>query len=61
MVFAQKQYDKALPNFIRELNYHRQSNDINPVMETSREIAKKHTWRLDMMIQLLNMEQKHTP
>jgi tetratricopeptide (TPR) repeat protein len=40
--FAQKQYDKALPNFIRELNYHRQSNDINPVMETSREIAKTY-------------------
>ena len=31
-----------MPNFIRALNYHRQSNDINPVMETSRDIAKTY-------------------
>ena len=40
--FAQKQYSKALPYFIRSLSYHWQSNDINPVMETSRDIAKTY-------------------
>ena len=40
--FARKQYEKALPNFTMALNYHRQSNDINPVMETLRNIAKTY-------------------
>ena len=40
--FAQKQYGKALPYFVRALSYHRQSNDINPVMETLRNIAKTY-------------------
>jgi len=31
-----------LPYFVRALGYHRQSNDINPVMETSRDIAKTY-------------------
>jgi signal transduction histidine kinase len=40
--FSQNQYSEALPYFTRALSYHRQSNDINPVMETLRDIAKTY-------------------
>jgi tetratricopeptide (TPR) repeat protein len=40
--FVQKQYSKALPNFVRALEYHRQSNDRNPVMQTLLDIAKTY-------------------
>ena len=40
--FLQKQYDKALPNFTRALDYHRQLNDRNPVMQTLLDIAKTY-------------------
>jgi len=40
--FLQKEYNKALPNFIRGLNYHRQSNDRNQVMRTLIDIAKTY-------------------
>jgi tetratricopeptide (TPR) repeat protein len=44
--FAQKQYGNALANFTRALPYHRQLNDINPVMRTLLDIAKNipGTW-----------------
>jgi len=38
--FLQKEYNKALPDFIRGLNYHKQSNDRNQVMRTLIDIAK---------------------
>lgn len=40
--FALKQYDKALPNFTRALNYHRQLNDRNWIMHTLLDIAKTY-------------------
>jgi len=40
--FLQKEYNKALPNFIRALNYHKQSNDRNQVMRTLIDIAKTY-------------------
>lgn len=40
--FLQKQYDKALPNFIRALNYHKQFNDPNRVVQTLLDIAKTY-------------------
>ena len=38
--FAQEQYDKALPSFIRGLSYHQQYNDRNQVMRSLTDIAK---------------------
>jgi len=40
--FEQKLYDKALPNFTRSLDYHKQLNDRNPVMQTLVDIAKTY-------------------
>jgi len=40
--FEQKKYYKALPNFIRAQNSHRQSNDRNPLMRTLLDIAKTY-------------------
>jgi tetratricopeptide (TPR) repeat protein len=40
--FLQKEYNKALSNFIRGLNYHKQSNDRNQVMRTLIDIAKTY-------------------
>jgi tetratricopeptide (TPR) repeat protein len=40
--FEQKLYDKALPNFTRALDYHKQLNDGNPVMQTLVDIAKTY-------------------
>jgi len=40
--FLQKEYDKALPNFTRGLNYHKQSNDRNQIMRTLVDMAKTY-------------------
>jgi hypothetical protein len=40
--FAQKQYDKALCNFLRGLNYHKQYNDRNQVMNALLVIARTY-------------------
>jgi tetratricopeptide (TPR) repeat protein len=40
--FVQEQYYKALPDFIRALDYHRQLNDRNQVMQTLLDIAKTY-------------------
>ena len=40
--FAQEQYEKALPNFLRGLHYHQQLNDVNQVMSTLLYIAKTY-------------------
>jgi tetratricopeptide (TPR) repeat protein len=40
--FLQKEYNKALPNFIRGLNYHKQSNDRNQIMRTLVDMAKTY-------------------
>ncbi len=40
--FAQKQYDKALPNFMRSLDYNKQKNDRNQVMRLLKDIAKTY-------------------
>src|SRR6266536_779617 len=38
--FEQKQYDKALPNFLRVLKHHQQLNDSNQIMHVLLDIAK---------------------
>ncbi len=40
--FSQKQYDKALPNFLRGLDYHKQYNDRNQVMGALLSIANTY-------------------
>ena len=40
--FLRKEYSKALPNFIRGLNYHNHSNDRNQIMRTLIDIAKTY-------------------
>ncbi|MEJ7680845.1 MAG: tetratricopeptide repeat protein [Segetibacter sp.] len=40
--FLQKEYNKALPNFIRALDYHRQLNDRNQLMRTLIDLAKTY-------------------
>ncbi len=40
--FLQKQYDKALPNLLRSLNYHEQYNDRNQVMRALLDIANTY-------------------
>jgi tetratricopeptide (TPR) repeat protein len=41
--FLQKQYGEALPNLLRGLYYHKQSNDRNQVMRTLLDIAKTYS------------------